>query len=177
MLDNLKLFTFHYVSISTNNSLARFYSKCIYIPLCIYFNPVLAISLVVPILFTFHYVSISTLQRVGVEVVSIYLHSTMYLFQQRNREHFLRKFPYLHSTMYLFQHAVGFILNLILLFTFHYVSISTISKTTLYRYIDHLHSTMYLFQPPEFGTDFVLLFIYIPLCIYFNSYHTQDRRP
>ena len=27
---------------------------------------------------------------------------------------------------------------------------------------------MYLFKPPEFGTDFVLLFIYIPLCIYFN---------
>ena len=27
---------------------------------------------------------------------------------------------------------------------------------------------MYLFKPPEFGTDFVLLFIYIPLCIYLN---------
>ena len=81
MLDNLKLFTFHYVSISTNNSLARFYSKCIYIPLCIYFNAPARRCGSRKYLFTFHYVSISTTIVATIEHININLHSTMYLFQ------------------------------------------------------------------------------------------------
>ena len=76
----------------------------IYIPLCIYFN------------------GLSRIRRLQ----SLNLHSTMYLFQlfstmEQRIFHF-----HLHSTMYLFQliGACGTFLAT-LLFTFHYVSIST----------------------------------------------------
>ena len=59
--DQMNRFTFHYVSISTD------YRKCVecglpnlHSTMYLFQPPVLAISLVVPILFTFHYVSIST---------------------------------------------------------------------------------------------------------------------
>ena len=76
-----------------------------------------------------------------------HLHSTMYLFQQSYplfHGHFYR---YLHSTMYLFQRGI---------------------TAVLLRLYFHLHSTMYLFQPVFFNPFISPIFIYIPLCIYFN---------
>ena len=82
-----------------------------------------------------------------------------------------------------------------LLFTFHYVSISThlllklmllfinlhstmylfqlIQLISMFHFGENLHSTMYLFQ--QLFIQFVKyrLFIYIPLCIYFNNKKTS----
>ena len=53
-------------------------------------------------------------------------------------------------------------------FTFHYVSISTKLFPAFMRYLCYLHSTMYLFQLLYNFCASWILFIYIPLCIYFN---------
>ena len=97
--------------------------------------------------FTFHYVSISTALSSCIDDAERHLHSTMYLFQLFWRFNNISDLLNLHSTMYLFQparnmkyHMSSFIyiplciyFNLKLssldtiytLFTFHYVSIST----------------------------------------------------
>ena len=99
----------------------------------------------------------------------LHLHSTMYLFQPAafmiflstsviyiplciyfnpdKYAHLYLSWKHLHSTMYLFQQSYP-------LFHGHF-----------YRY---LHSTMYLFQPVFFNPFISPIFIYIPLCIYFN---------
>ena len=100
------LFTFHYVSISTNRTYLSFHLL---------------------ITFTFHYVSISTnLQNIR-QWHYIYLHSTMYLFQQTQ----------------IWNEALTY------LFTFHYVSISTGNISSIFQCNYNLHSTMYLFQLPS----------------------------
>ena len=53
----------------------------------------------------------------------------------------------LHSTMYLFQLSRKLFVDFLPLFTFHYVSISTLSFPESTDAVKHLHSTMYLFQP------------------------------
>ncbi len=96
-------FTFHYVSISTSvqSFIHRF--SLIYIPLCIYFNT-----------------------EKGNDIESQKdLHSTMYLFQRWCLEPFTAWAYNLHSTMYLFQLIITAPSFYNLLFTFHYVSIST----------------------------------------------------
>ena len=120
----------------------------IYIPLCIYFNDYSYVLTIDGTSFTFHYVSISTILLIISAVATLhlhstmylfqlqplpaaslqqrYLHSTMYLFQQSFRPHLSVAKFYLHSTMYLFQLAPVQRLNNVMLFTFHYVSISTI---------------------------------------------------
>ena len=120
------LFTFHYVSISTNLIIRKDTNQIsIYIPLCIYFNwnPVpqqmILMLIYIPLCiyfnndtsndktsvnsFTFHYVSISTSSITILTVLITYLHSTMYLFQQVLIMDFAEADQYLHSTMYLFQ--------------------------------------------------------------------------
>ena len=72
----------------------------------------------------------------------------MYLFQR----FFLIRYSwlaiYLHSTMYLFQRCRNRGYNSEdNQFTFHYVSISTITPMVALVRPLHLHSTMYLFQP------------------------------
>mgnify|MGYP004578188195 FL=1 len=75
----------------------------IYIPLCIYFNVLLA-----------------TLQAVAL----LHLHSTMYLFQPTIHKYIKKHHINLHSTMYLFQpSATGDYGASSATFTFHYVSI------------------------------------------------------
>ena len=120
--------------------------------------------------FTFHYVSISTIYQPRLKVPHLNLHSTMYLFQPMwfARSTLLGK--YLHSTMYLFQHPYTNPYKLIMiLFTFHYVSISTIIPTSSIN-----SKIWFTFHYVSISTDKLQLrlgddFIYIPLCIYFNS--------
>ena len=124
------IFTFHYVSISTNyrqicdmlvpylhSTMYLFQRRMrhddsngnhIYIPLCIYFNiKDKSISYWFST-FTFHYVSISTKTQIWNEALTY-------------------------------------------LFTFHYVSISTRARSLIYNTTVNLHSTMYLFQPKVSG--------------------------
>ena len=55
-----------------------------------------------------------------------------------------------------------------LLFTFHYVSISTKLRRSFIWQKVNLHSTMYLFQLKVIDVFLAVYLIYIPLCIYFN---------
>ena len=57
---------------------------------------------------------------------------------------------------------------MVLVFTFHYVSISTCPVLFLFVFHSHLHSTMYLFQLECKIEELTREVIYIPLCIYFN---------
>ena len=121
-----KAFTFHYVSISTRHWLRWFHqSALIYIPLCIYFNG--------------DYIDL-------VPCDYVYLHSTMYQFQQSRITQCLITLSYLHSTMYLFQPTIALQGSIVNAFTFHYVSISTRYLRSLLSCLFYLHSTMYLFQ-------------------------------
>ncbi len=85
----------------------QLWELCIYIPLCIYFNPKDSTEVAENITFTFHYVSISTISSDSATVAEIHLHSTMYLFQHNN----------------------SVTIQLLSAFTFHYVSISTFFPT------------------------------------------------
>ena len=142
-------FTFHYVSISTGALFAEYHNKfIIYIPLCIYFNYVWCVRRGSVTLFTFHYVSISTDAQSETCRAFLYLHSTMYLFQHAGTRAILDYLCHLHSTMYLFQHTkISFLCVPCLIFTFHYVSISTLPNSKCITIYSN---------------------IYIPLCIYFN---------
>ena len=145
-------FTFHYVSISTFT--AHFISDivtCIYIPLCTYFNrrnccinsasSRIYIPLCIyfnynanggsgaPSSFTFHYVSISTFCFERTYHILHHLHSTMYLFQLHSRSFILISFIIYIPLCIYFNLLEGFALGLVLVFTFHYVSISTSGKT------------------------------------------------
>ncbi len=78
----------------------------------------------------------------------MYLHSTMYLFQRKQLQSPTHPTGNLHSTMYLFQRCRNRGYNSEdNQFTFHYVSISTITPMVALVRPLHLHSTMYLFQP------------------------------
>ena len=107
------------------SSLACLIICWIYIPLCIYFNCCLHPYLFFAVLFTFHYVSISTIIPLNSVVLSVNLHSTMYLFQRRPFWTSSRSGANLHSTMYLFQRP---------------------GNACIHELHSHLHSTMYLFQ-------------------------------
>ena len=61
---------------------------------------------------------------------------------------------YLHSTMYLFQPLTGLM---------------------IIRVRFYLHSTMYLFQPTRLWFRLSRIWIYIPLCIYFNRQKGADN--
>mgnify|MGYP003279654363 CR=1 FL=1 len=148
----------------------------IYIPLCIYFNCLISLLMKQEVKFTFHYVSISTREYDNGFLDNYHLHSTMYLFQLIVSNLYLLLLPYLHSTMYLFQrmhhahyamhHAlftfhyvsISTVLNALPIsstdkFTFHYVSISTLFFLPVYPIAHDLHSTMYLFQQLAYQFD------------------------
>ena len=96
------------------------------------------------------------------------LHSTMYLFLQNPAV--LNKIGdcTLHSTMYLFLRIVQNHRQVVQhIFTFHNVSISTVSNCPFMRSHSSLHSTMYLFLPNTFQIDGNSTNLYIPQCIYF----------
>ena len=141
-------FTFHYVSISTKCGYDHFAVKyLIYIPLCIYFNPNNSFGI----------------------TIEVHLHSTMYLFQRVKRYSFMWIcLIYIPLCIY-FNLIMKLMYGVGASFTFHYVSISTMAKTTAEDAGTNLHSTMYLFQPSYKIRKSPTRSIYIPLCIYFNS--------
>ena len=163
------LFTFHYVSISTNwHGMSRL------LPLYLH----------------------STMYLFQLRISEWYfivcnnLHSTMYLFQPahlpRDR---CASIIYIPLCIYFNPAPEVAILTILIIyiplciyfnsffktcpyvlaiFTFHYVSISTIVFILLENHLVYLHSTMYLFQLFHEITITFSQKIYIPLCIYFN---------
>ena len=125
-LCDVVLFTFHYVSISTN-------LKC---------HSVMFLQI-----FTFHYVSISTCLTDTKLCTSLYLHSTMYLFQRYCRMQSGKEQRNLHSTMYLFQQQRN---NTSIPDAIIYIPLCIYFNCIHIYRIEHLNH------------------IYIPLCIYFN---------
>ena len=126
----------------------------------------------------------------------IHLHSTMYLFQLRRWQ--LWRFEYgiyIPLCIYFNKNTVRMVSTRTSWFTFHYVSISTRTASELPASYVNLHSTMYLFQHLKYPKDnpshsylhsTMYLFqplinnlydtcikFYIPLCIYFN-YRRSD---
>ena len=139
-------FTFHYVSISTNDR-SSFNDVVINLHSTMYLfqrdnisSPFSSTS------FTFHYVSISTLVFRYLSSAELYLHSTMYLFQ---RIQFLTQqygFQiYIPLCIYFNDYYTELWLD-VPTFTFHYVSISTQHWYIWLLHRIDLHSTMYLFQ-------------------------------
>ncbi len=138
----------------------------IYIPPCIYFNQMRAVT------------------KDGLAD----LHSTMYLFQLVTAALADKVDKNLHSTMYLFQPADGKTKMKIGEFTFHHVSISTVSCRNLvpwkllftfhhvsistascYFYTilkEYLHSTMYLFQQARY-------YLFVALATEFTFHHVS----
>ena len=115
-------------------------------------------------------------------------HSTMYLLKLYHLSLHLILFLHSHSTMYLLKLNALTSPGLIVTFTFHHVSIKTVtdkidnchyvySHSTMYLLkpfillsvvlaLCHSHSTMYLLKPPSFSGVPVLHIIHIPPCIY-----------
>ena len=81
---------------------------------------------------------------------------------------------HLHSTMYLFQLLLAGLFPILLIFTFHYVSIST-DYTLVYTNDKNLFTFHYVsistLQSSMIDNNVSL--IYIPLCIYFNLSTTK----
>ena len=163
------LFTFHYVSISTNSKEDNKRLLSIYIPLCIYFN--LFPNKPNPFFtqFTFHYVSISTFTAHFISdiVTCIYIPLCTYFNRRNCCINSASSRIYIPLRIY-FNLIVCDFLHLDFLFTFHYVSISTITPMVALVRPLHLHSTMYLFQLHSRSFILISFIIYIPLCIYFN---------
>ena len=169
----------------------RYTLTAIYIPLCIYFNFRQRAPCSCRVVFTFHYVSISTTCKYPARCdnlkftfhyvsisTSIIINSTslkiIYIplciyFNIRRSPAWFTAINDLHSTMYLFQpESVLYFPYLSMIFTFHYVSISTRFLHEFCFQWFHLHSTMYLFQREAVRRRYNKNIIYIPLCINFN---------
>ena len=99
----------------------------------------------------------------------------MYLFQLlKNQDKISPVSIYIPLCIYFNQKYCSDVLSAVI-FTFHYVSISTLNRHRLNAHHLYLHSTMYLFQPSGWA-DFVTdEYIYIPLCIYFNPSRQASR--
>ena len=146
-------FTFHYVSISTDELLQ---------------------TIAYTFIFTFHYVSISTLLDSERDACRNDLHSTMYLFQHRKLDVSGYIQTYLHSTMYLFQLIV---ILIILALMWIYIPLciyfnqcpKELRADTTGIYIP-LCIYFNGFLPEDV---FNVIMIYIPLCIYFNYFINQ----
>ena len=142
----------------------------IYIPLCIYFNPIRKAAAKKPSRFTFHYVSISTsFVSAGETVLSTFT----FHYVSISTVQMLAWCPcniHLHSTMYLFQPNALHTSAKQNIFTFHYVSIST--NEALKNIIAYEEFT---FHYVSISTRLRVrncrrtMRIYIPLCIYFNA--------
>ena len=141
-------FTFHYVSISTNTDTSDYYTELIYIPLCIYFNPSKNWTLE--------------------DFTAIYIPLCIYF----NGKRFAKKYHwvYLHSTMYLFQRAISSTPTIYNKpFTFHYVSISTLANSIFGTTADFIYIPLCIYFNIDKGSYYsIYKSIYIPLCIYFN---------
>ena len=168
-------FTFHNVSISTLSEFHMCQFFLLYIPQCIYFYKKRFHRPVSWVHFTFHNVSISTHLVYCQDHIFCTLHSTMYLFLPFWRLRLSCRLRSLHSTMYLF------LLNGLMAFcgsqgsfTFHNVSISTRSRSTLCVDMAHLYIPQCIYF--YIKTDAMLCkvyILYIPQCIYFY-YEAQE---
>ena len=129
------------------------------------------------VVFTFHYVSISTLSEGNKCYWDWNLHSTMYLFQHTfitskslNTDIYIPLCIYFNNfviwkdtnqiSIYIplciyFNTFRGCFFLFRLIFTFHYVSISTATLSYVLQYNYYLHSTMYLFQQDNHSIDSV----------------------
>ncbi len=148
----LLVFTFHYVSISTGETVVS--------------TPLL-------LAFTFHYVSISTIVDIQAVVVVLDLHSTMYLFQQNRIWTVIREkiftFHYvsISTIVLLIKHSLHW-------FTFHYVSISTWIASTVIMNVILIYIPLCIYFNGGWHIITPLKsMIYIPLCIYFNFFTSQ----
>ena len=123
-------------------------SVMIYIPLCIYFNIVLnnipraAVIIYIPLCIYFNLGHLELSHAYSDIYIPLCIYFNNYPLSNLTVDHI-----HLHSTMYLFQRPGCDI------------------EFTIQR---NLHSTMYLFQPLLLVVHQVMIFIYIPLCIYFN---------
>ena len=143
------LFTFHYVSISTDNAqhnyqgLQKFtfhYVSISTIKTCQ--------NCVCRLKFTFHYVSISTIyaRSLVAQQILIYIPLCIYFNRQPELVLLLLILIYIPLCIY-FNRKHGGTAKAHRIFTFHYVSISTHMAKNLLLLLHNLHSTMYLFQP------------------------------
>ena len=73
-------FTFQYVSILIRKNWYGIQFRCIYIPICFYFNATGGAVVSGQYLFTFQYVSILMTLCCGILTIETYLHSNMFLF-------------------------------------------------------------------------------------------------
>ena len=94
----------------------------------------------------------------------------MYLFQRL--PHNLHSINLLFTFHYVSISTLRHISQLLssVIFTFHYVSISTSCHMQVRMLCSNLHSTMYLFQRASTLRESISFDIYIPLCIYFNLF-------
>ena len=102
------------------------------------------------------------------------LHSTMYLFQLSKPLKIIRcpVFTFHYVSISTLPHLTE--ISTSMSFTFHYVSISTTSVARCFFVFFDLHSTMYLFQPKSALLRIFIIRIYIPLCIYFNCFPSHS---
>ena len=129
----------------------------IYIPLCLYFNRYGTLQNGIVVKFTFHYVSILIFTRCGrgYAICRIYIPLCLY-----------------------FNVCCQIVSRLSHVFTFHYVSILIVTRLCIYffppwftfHYVSILITVIWLRMLPD-------LYIYIPLCLYFNRYFCVPCKP
>ena len=119
-------FTFHYVSISTWSSGMDGLIRQIYIPLCIYFNGRWICCY-------------PTCNKIYIPLC-IYFNRQHRILRTKHRQIYIPLCIYFNASAVMSWHRYY-------QFTFHYVSISTHSRTFTKWADAYLHSTMYLFQP------------------------------
>ena len=149
-------------------------SFLIYIPLCIYFNKVFFNPFISPILIYIPLCIYFNL-KTGAGMMKCCHTFTFHYVSISTiipRFRFSIIIVYLHSTMYLFQPMHSkFRLSSNQIFTFHYVSISTY-RPERFRWFLFIYIPLCIY----FNHHFVKIaqsvtVIYIPLCIYFNPWH------
>ena len=119
------------------------------------------------VLFTSHYVSINSVFRDRMTQFYEHLHPTMYLLILNATIIIAHCYSHLHPTMYLL--ILSFPIGAIdspCTFTSHYVSINSMKAIYSILVIYDLHPTMYLLIRYPCKTSYILILIYIPLCIY-----------
>ena len=100
----------------------------------------------------------------------------MYLFQPSGWADFVTdEYIYIPLCIY-FNHCLVDKTLEYIIFTFHYVSISTNKRLSEKLMHNDLHSTMYLFQQEDVIDNRDSYTIYIPLCIYFNCRTRYSQR-
>ena len=149
-LETTRTFTFHYVSIKSGGE---------------------KIEKSILSSFTFHYVSIKSVCRYWTHFWFLHLHSTMYLLNLLSVSVAFDLNFDLHSTMYLLNRNVTRWKHSILKFTFHYVSIKSISQVLHWLYFLHLHSTMYLLNQNTFPFRFFVSLLFTFHYVSIKSVH------